>query len=174
MSARGAGTDRAARIAAATNRAARHRRSSVILARLHAALFRRSGGLVAPRFFGAPVAVLEIRGRKSGNARRTPVIAMPDGEDLVLMAANAGSEKDPQWLLNLRAAGEAQVTERRRRRAMRARFPAGTERDELRDRFTDFYPSAAHYPRYTNRELPIVVLEPSRNATADSVGREEK
>ena len=64
----------AARIARFTNRSARNRRASVPFARAHAWLYRASGGRLAPRWFGAPVLVLETVGRRSGQPRATPVL----------------------------------------------------------------------------------------------------
>jgi deazaflavin-dependent oxidoreductase (nitroreductase family) len=136
--------------------------------RLHARLYARSGGRFVPRWFaGAPVMVLETVGRKSGQKRRTPVLYLRDGEALVVLAANAGSERHPAWWLNLRDAGEAEVVVGRRRARVRPRVLEGEERERLWRAFAEMYPQADDYTRFTDRELPLVALEP---VDGDAVG----
>jgi len=151
---------RARKIAKFTNRSANRRASAVAWSRLHARLLRVSKGRAIPRWFGAPVVVLGTIGRKSGRRRETPVLALSHGRDLVVMAASAGTEAPPAWWLNLQAAGEATVLVRGERRAVRPRVSAGEEHDRLWPLYLAMYPAAEHYSRYTDRELPLIVLEP--------------
>ena len=153
-------SDRARRIAGFTNRSARRRRSAVLWSRLHARVYRATGGRLMRGWFGAPVIVLETVGRRSGRTRTAPVIGLRSGEDLVVLAAAAGSDRAPAWWLNLRASGEATVVVRGRRRRVRSRVSTGSERASLWERYLALYPAARHYPRFTDRELPLVVLEP--------------
>src|SRR2546423_10275080 len=74
--------------------------------RLHAAAYSRTRGRFVPRWFGAPVLVLETVGAKTGRPRATPVIYARRGNDLIVMASNAGHPRTPAWWLHLRAAGE--------------------------------------------------------------------
>lgn len=65
--------------------------------------------------------VLEVRGRKSGRARRTPILrTRHDGDDyLVALAGEA------QWVRNVRAAGgEAAIRHRLRRPVMLRELPS--------------------------------------------------
>ena len=55
--------------------------------------------------------VLEVRGRKSGQPRRTPVNVLPLGSERYLVAPRG----DTQWVRNLRAAGEGDLLLGRRR-----------------------------------------------------------
>ena len=149
----------AARIARFTNRSARSRRASVPFARAHAWLYRASGGRLAPRWFGAPVLVLETVGRRTGQPRATPVLFVLQNGDPVVLAANAGARRAPAWWLNLRDAGRGVAVMGRERREVRPRVTSGTGRAELWDRLCEAYPPAAHYPDFTDREIPVVVLE---------------
>ncbi len=153
-------SDRARQIAGFTNRSARRRRSAVLWSRLHARVYRATGGRLMRGWFGAPVIVLETVGRRSGRTRTAPVIGLRSGEDLVVLAAAAGSDRAPAWWLNLRASGEATVVVCGRRRRVRARVSTGSERASLWERYLALYPAARHYPGFTDRELPLVVLEP--------------
>jgi F420H(2)-dependent quinone reductase len=148
-----------ARIARFTNRSARQRNTSVPFARAHARLYRASGGRLARRWFGAPVLVLETVGRRSGQPRATPVLFADRDGDPVVLAANAGARRSPAWWLNLRDAGHGVAVIGRERREVRPRVAEGAERVELWARLCEIYPAAAHYPEFTERELPVVVLE---------------
>jgi len=131
------------------------------MGRLHARLYRISGGRVLPRWFaGAPVMVLETVGRRSGQRRATPVLYLRDGDAFVVLAANAGSDRTPAWWLNLREAGTGEIVVGRRRLRVRPRLPAGAERDRLWRAFVEMYPQAEHYTRFTDRALPLIALDP--------------
>lgn len=133
---------------------------------LHAELYRRTGGRFLPRWFGGPVKVLETRGRRSGRLRRTPLIGVEHGEAMIVIASNAGSDATPAWWLNLRAAGEGWLIERGRRRYVRPRVAEGAERAELWARFAAVYPGVDDYRTFTDRDFPVVLLEPAPSPSA--------
>lgn len=149
----------AARLAALSNRGARRRSVSVPMAKLHAGLYRATKGRLGHGWFGAPVLVLEVRGRRSGETRRIPILyAQVDGTPVVV-AANAGADRHPAWWLNLRAAGEATVDVRGARSRVRPRELHGAERDRAWTALVAAYPAADHYGAYTDRRFPVVALE---------------
>jgi deazaflavin-dependent oxidoreductase (nitroreductase family) len=132
------------------------------IGRLHARLYRLSGGRFLPRWFaGAPVMVLETVGRRSGRKRATPVLYLRDGDALVVLAANAGADRTPAWWLNLREAGAGDVLVGRHRMRVRPRLLAGAERDRVWQAFIAMYPQAEYYTRFTDREFPLIALEPA-------------
>jgi deazaflavin-dependent oxidoreductase (nitroreductase family) len=161
-------SDRSRRIAGLTNRSAKRRRTAVLWSRLHARVYSATGGRLMRGWFGAPVIVLETVGRRSGLRRTVPVIGLRDGPDLVVLAAAAGSDRTPAWWLNLSAAGEATAVVRGRRDRVTPRVSAGPERAALWARYLALYPAARHYPDFTKRELPLVVLE--RAGDDDALG----
>ncbi len=129
--------------------------------RLHARLYRISGGRLFARWFaGAPVMVLETVGRRSGQKRATPVLYLRDGDALVVLAANAGADRTPAWWLNLRAAGSGEVVVGNRRIRVRPRLLEGPERDRIWRAFVDMYPQAELYTKFTQRGLPLIALQP--------------
>jgi deazaflavin-dependent oxidoreductase (nitroreductase family) len=150
--------DRVARI---TNVAARMRRSTTAWSRFHAALLRRSGGRLLPRWLGVPVLVLETVGRRSGQPRGTPLIHVRQGDAYLVLAANGGNDRTPAWWLNLRDADAATVFVRGQRTAVRPRLLDGEERAAAWRAFVAAYPPAADYLRFTERELPLIALEPA-------------
>lgn len=151
--------------AAISNRVVTRRRGLALAwGRLHARLYRASGGRLFGRWMGAPVIVIETVGRRSGTKRATPILGMREGDAFVVMAANAGSERTPAWWLNLRDAGSGTVVFAGRRQAVRPRLPEGEERELLWSQFVAMHPAAEHYGSFTERELPLVVLEPIGSA----------
>lgn len=133
---------------------------SAALSRMHARLYRASGGRFIRRWFGVPVVVIETVGRRSGKPRQTPVIYVEHGGDLLVMAANGGADRTPAWWLNLRAAGRGTVTLHGRSWPVVAREAEGEERAELWRVFSRVYPPVEEYVTFTDRQLPLVVLSP--------------
>lgn len=130
--------------------------------RIHARLYKATGGRFLPRWFaGAPVMVLETVGRRSGKPRSTPTLYLRDGEALVVVASNAGADRVPAWWLNLLDAGEATAVIGGDRRRVRPRVVEGEERRRLWEAFVEMYPQAQEYTRFTDREFPVVALEPA-------------
>lgn len=150
------------RIASRSNLiATRWPRTQRAIGRLHARLYRWSGGRFLPRWFaGAPVLVLETIGRRTGQPRQTPVLYLRTDQALVVLAANAGSDRTPSWWWNLQAAGRGHVILGRRKWPVTARLLDGAERERLWRAFVAMYPQAEQYARFTTRPLPLVALEP--------------
>jgi len=68
--------------------------------------------------------------------------------------------KDPQWYANLVAHPDTQVQIRREVRRVHARVAAPAERASLWPRLVDLYADYDTYQAITEREIPLVVLEP--------------
>ena len=78
-------------------------------ARLQILLYRRSGGKAMGFVRGMPVLLLTSIGRKTGQQRVTPVMYIRDGDNYVVTASNAGSDKHPSWFLNLQAKPQTRI-----------------------------------------------------------------
>jgi F420H(2)-dependent quinone reductase len=124
---------------------------------VHAALFLRAQQSALARWFGASILVLETSGRRSGRRCATPLVYVPDGDDLVVVPANAGADRAPHWWLNLQAAGEGVAVLGNRRRRVEPSIAAGAERERLWRRLAAVSP-LEHYQRRTRRRLPVVLL----------------
>ncbi|NLT06533.1 MAG: nitroreductase family deazaflavin-dependent oxidoreductase [Solirubrobacterales bacterium] len=131
------------------------------IARLHARAYRLTGGRGVGRWFGAPVLVLETVGRRSGRRRRTPILYLERGEQLIVLAANGGSDRVPAWWLNLRAAGGGRVTLHGTTWAVTPRVLDGDEYERTWAAFARMYPAIDEYRTFTERDLPLVALHPS-------------
>ena len=106
--------------------------------------------------------LLDHVGAKSGTRRTSPLIYIPDGRDLVLVASKGGFGKHPAWLHNLRANPDTTVQVGAQKRAVRAREATSDERRRLWPMAVAAYADYETYQRRTDREIPVVVLEPRR------------
>ena len=108
---------------------------------------------------GVSVLILTTTGRRSGEARSTPLIYGRDGDDYLIVASKGGAPTDPDWYGNLVAEPDVTVQVRGDRFAAHARTATAEERPRLWKTVTSYWPSYDDYQRNTNREIPIVVLE---------------
>ena len=145
-----------------TNLGARTGLGARKLSAFHGRLYRMTKGRFMPKWFqGAPVMALETVGRKSGKPRVTPVLYLRDGDRLVVQPANAGNDRTPAWWLNLRAAGEGVAVIGTERRRVKPRPATPEEHERLWPEYLKMYPAAEDYLGFTDRELPLIVLEPA-------------
>jgi F420H(2)-dependent quinone reductase len=128
---------------------------------LHALVYRASHGLVGHRIPGVPpVLLLDHVGARSGERRTSPLAYLEDGDNVVIVASKGGSPRHPAWFHNLKANPEATVQVGSRRFPVRARVANAEERARLWPRVVDLYGGYEDYQRRTNREIPLVILEP--------------
>jgi deazaflavin-dependent oxidoreductase (nitroreductase family) len=121
--------------------------------------FRENDGKVGGPFEGAPMVLLTHTGAKSGTRRTTPLMALVEGDDLVIFASKAGAPDNPDWYHNLRANPEASIEYGTETFTARARVAEGAERDDLWTRQKTAYPQFQGYEDSTTRVIPVVVLE---------------
>jgi deazaflavin-dependent oxidoreductase (nitroreductase family) len=138
-----------------------------LMARSNVWLYRRTGGRVGGTWrVGAamrkpvPICLLEHRGRRTGQVRTTPLVYLQDGPRMIVVASQAGRSEHPMWYLNLLADPEVTVQVSRERRPMHARVTDADERALLWPRLVDLYADYDSYQSWTDRVIPVVVLEP--------------
>ena len=68
-----------------------------------------------------PICLVEHRGRRTGKLRTTPLVYLRDGDELVVVASQAGRPQHPLWYRNIEADPDVTVQIRGDRRPMRAR-----------------------------------------------------
>jgi deazaflavin-dependent oxidoreductase (nitroreductase family) len=127
---------------------------------LHTIAYKLSRGRIGGRAMGAPVALVESVGRRSGKRRTHPLIATEDGDTLIVVASKGGIDRHPAWYLNLKANPETIAWWEGRKRSVRARDADPSERERLWPKMVDLYPPYASYQRRTDRQIPVVILEP--------------
>ena len=127
----------------------------------HAAIYRATGGRIGGRLPGLPpMLLLDHVGAKSGRRRTTPLVYMPDGANLLIVASKGGHPRDPGWMHNLRAHPDTEVQIAQARLPVRARAASVQERGRLWPRAVQYNPHWGRYSERTAREIPLVLLEP--------------
>jgi len=126
---------------------------------------RLSGGrLVMPNGSRGALSTLYLNtvGRTSGKPRRNGLYYLEDDADLVVIASNAGEQMDPAWLRNLRADPRAEVELGTSRRSVLARVASPAEAGRLYERFVTAMPVYDEYRQRVRRDIPVVILEPTK------------
>jgi deazaflavin-dependent oxidoreductase (nitroreductase family) len=139
-----------------------------VASRAHVAVFKLTNGRIGSKWRvgsafrkPAPTLLLEHTGRKSGSVFTTPLLYLADGAELVVVASQGGRAEHPAWYRNLVANPETRVHLRGERgRPVRARVATPAEKESLWPRLVDLYADYATYQRWTDREIPVVILEP--------------
>lgn len=143
------------------------RRAIKLMATLNVALYKATGGRIGGTWrIGAgwknpvPICLVEHRGRRTGKLRTTPLVYLRDADRVVVVASQAGRPQHPLWFRNLEADPDVTVQIKGERRAMRAHTAGSAERTELWPRLVALYSDYDSYQSWTDREIPVVVLEP--------------
>lgn len=130
----------------------------------HRALLKVTFGKVG--WSAGPMAVLELTtiGRKSGQ-RRSVMLTSPvqEGDTWVVVASRGGDDTHPAWFLNLRDNPDVEVSlQGKPKQPMHARVATTEERARLWPTVTSVAKNYAGYQTKTEREIPLVLLEPKQ------------
>ena len=130
--------------------------------RVHRLIRTATFGKVGWRAANMPVLELTTTGRKSGESR-TVLLTSPvqQGDSLVIIASKGGEPTHPAWYLNLVADPNVSVTTENRTRAMLARVADADERATLWPQVVEAASNYAGYQKKTDREIPVVILDPA-------------
>jgi proline iminopeptidase len=109
-----------------------------------------------------PSLLLTTTGRKSGEKFIFPLFYGTDGDSYFVVASKGGAPQHPGWYRNILADPDVELQVGAARIKARARTATGAERARLWEKALDFWPPYADYQRKTEREIPVVVLDPAR------------
>jgi deazaflavin-dependent oxidoreductase (nitroreductase family) len=128
-------------------------------------VFRLSGGRATFTSWvtGLPIVMLRTTGARSGLPRApVPVVGIPDGECVVVIASNYAQQRNPAWYYNLCAHPRVDITIDGIEHEMVARELEGSERERYYARGIEIYPGWVEYrKRAAHREIPVIRLEPA-------------
>ena len=122
------------------------------------AQFRESGGVgtLGPVDLEHLV-LLTTTGRRSGQARTTPLgHAEDDDGNLLLFASNMGSPKEPDWCANIRHDPHVTLETTGRMWHTEAEVLAGAARDDAYDRWIAMAPHTADHQEQAGRQIPMI------------------
>lgn len=116
--------------------------------------FRANGGSLPDR----PLLLLTTTGVKSGEPRTTPMMYVRVDGRLLVIASNAGAERNPQWFRNLAAQPAVTVEVDGATFTGTARATEGADRDRLFTRICERYPFFVDHQAGVERRIPVVEL----------------
>ena len=128
---------------------------------LHGKIVKLSGGRIGGTMQDGKIVVLTTTGRNSGDPHTVPLLYLSEGDRLIVFASWGGRDSHPHWYGNLVANPEASVELPTIRREVVAKTLSGPEREEWWARAVDAYDGYATYQSRTEREIPVVALDPS-------------
>jgi deazaflavin-dependent oxidoreductase (nitroreductase family) len=129
---------------------------------VHRTLMKVTGGKIGWTAGKMPVLELTTTGRKSGQQRST-MLTTPwqDGDRMAVIASAGGNDTHPAWFLNLEADPAVTVRTESGTQSMTARIVSGDERSDIWKQVASKYKNYEDYQTKTEREIPVVVLEPT-------------
>ena len=122
--------------------------------------FRANDGKVGGYFAGAPMILIHHVGAKSGTERVSPLVYLPDGDDMVIAATKGGAPTNPDWYHNVLANPHVRAEIGTETYDLVAHEATGEERDRIWKEQKRFNPGFAEYEDKTSRQIPVIVLEP--------------
>jgi len=126
----------------------------------HVDRYLATGGEEGHDWQGTQTLILTTTGRRSGRQRQLPLIYGRHGDDFLVVASKGGAPRHPAWYLNLVADPDVEIQVRDERIRAHARPASREEKPELWSIMTKEWPAYNSYQEQTEREIPVVVLEP--------------
>jgi deazaflavin-dependent oxidoreductase (nitroreductase family) len=129
--------------------------------------FRANEGKVGGPFEGAPMVLLHHVGRKSGQEYVAPTMYLAhetDPDTIYVFASKGGAPTNPDWYVNLIAAGKTTIERGTETYEVTVHDVTGPERDRIYAIHAGRYPGFAEYERQTAgiRTIPVLELKRSR------------
>lgn len=124
-------------------------------------LYEETGGEEGGTLEGQPCVILTTRGRRTGKLRKTPLMRVEHDGTYAVVASMGGAPQHPAWYLNLVADPDVTLQDGAEVMDLRAREVSGGEKAEWWTRATEVWPDYDEYQAATEREIPVVVLEPT-------------
>jgi deazaflavin-dependent oxidoreductase (nitroreductase family) len=108
---------------------------------------------------GLPIVTFTMKGAKSGLERSLPLIAVPDGDCIILIATNFGQAHTPGWYFNMRANPQVTATYRGQSAKYAVEELTGAEKEHALDLGQAVYVGYRIYQqRAAHRETHVLRL----------------
>jgi deazaflavin-dependent oxidoreductase (nitroreductase family) len=126
-------------------------------------LYESSGGTrgTTLRETGLPVVIMTLRGARSGKLRKTPIMRVEHDGVYAAVASKGGAPEHPSWYTNLLANPQIELQDGPTKRDYVAREVTGEEKRVWWDRAVAAFPPYADYQDRTDRQIPLLLLEPT-------------
>jgi deazaflavin-dependent oxidoreductase (nitroreductase family) len=120
--------------------------------------FRANEGRVGGQFAGAPMILLHHTGARSGTERVNPLIYVPDGDRMIIVASAGGADKNPDWYHNLKANPRTTVEVGTETFGVDAVELTGDEYARMWAGIVEKMPGFGDYQTKTTRTIPLLAL----------------
>ena len=127
------------------------------------ALYESSGGTDGTTMRGMPVVLLTMLGASSGKLRKVPLMRVEHDGAYAAVASQGGAPTHPAWYRNLLASPRLELQDGTAKGGYVAREVHGAEKAIWLERAVAAFPPYADYQRKTEREIPVLVLEPAQD-----------
>jgi deazaflavin-dependent oxidoreductase (nitroreductase family) len=107
-----------------------------------------------------PVVLLTYHGAKTGILRKTPVMRVEHDGTYAAIASKRGAPANPAWYGAMLADPVIELQDRAEVRTYRAREVSGEEKATWWGRAVAAYPPYDDFQVNTERDIPVLVLEP--------------
>lgn len=135
---------------------------------IHKTLYRLTRGVIGRRLVDNDMLLVTTEGHVTGFPHTVPLLYLREGESLVVVASYGGRPRHPTWYLNLVAKPLVDVQVAGSRLRMRARTATSEERDRWWPRVVAAYHGYAEYQSRTQREIPVVFLDPVDDSNGET------
>jgi deazaflavin-dependent oxidoreductase (nitroreductase family) len=115
-----------------------------------------------PAGHDGPVTAVDDDWPEVGREVHLPAHYGKAGDSYIVVASKGGAPQHPGWYRNILANPEVDVQVGTAKMKARARTATGEERARLWEKALEFWPPYADYQKKTEREIPVVVLDPVR------------
>jgi deazaflavin-dependent oxidoreductase (nitroreductase family) len=136
------------------------KRAMRVMTRAHVWVYVKSQGRIGQTFAGAPCCMVMMTGCKTGKRRMFPLIYIPNGEEVILIASQGGMDKHPGWYYNLKADPKVEVIAEGKTRRMIARRADDAEKAERWPVAVAIYKDFDQYQARTDRDIPLFICTP--------------
>jgi deazaflavin-dependent oxidoreductase (nitroreductase family) len=119
--------------------------------------FRAAGRVLGER----PLLLMTTTGARSGKPHTTPLMYVPDGDRLLVIASNVGATAHPDWYRNLLTNPRVTVEVSGETFEATASPVDGEEHDRLFAQIAAQYPFFNDHQAKASRKIPVVALERS-------------
>jgi len=132
------------------------RRGMKLYTRVNVLAYKLSRGrLMNTAMGGYPICLVAFVGATTGRRREVPLIHVPDGEEKLLVGSQAGLDRDPVWVRNLKIDPNVMITAAGATRAYSARLLDEDEKRAAWPHLRSVYPAFDEYQARTDRDIPV-------------------
>jgi deazaflavin-dependent oxidoreductase (nitroreductase family) len=139
---------------------------------IHVFLYRRTAGRFGGKVQGLRVLILSTIGRRSGKTRLTPLGSFEHEGSYVIIASNAGFDRNPGWYHNLRSRPRATIEIGERVMTVEAEEIGAKTYALVWTRLISLSPGYAGYATRTKRVIPLLTLTPIPSPAGRERGQE--